>query len=253
MCENSSIKQENLLKQELKESIETEPPVNITEDEPNAFQLIDEHSNDECGEDGAVKNEVIDIKLENPEGHENDQRAKIEDDDYFTNDEIEKKTSSKKKKAENPKKKRNRKKGPVIPCEQCDRQFTCKSLFTEHMRRHLGERPYKCDQCLKAYGTKGTLKAHVEMVHEGEKPFKCDICPKSFYRKTDLERHKLLHTGEKPFKCEFCAMDFVTSSNLIKHVRCHTGEKPYICDICAKAFISSGMIVTIISKLSFYL
>ena len=224
-----------MLKQELKESIETEPPSTITEDECNILPLTDEHSNDECGDDGAVKNEVIDIKLENPESLENDQKAKVEDDDYFTNEEMEKKTSFKKK--------RKSKKGPIIPCEYCDRQFTCKSWFTVHMRSHSRERPFKCDQCLKAFGAKKSLKTHVRRVHEGEKRFKCDMCPKSFFLKNDFERHKLLHTGEKPLKCEFCAMGFISRSNLIIHLRCHTGEKPYSCDICGKAFISSGKFV----------
>eukprot|EP00088_Acartia_fossae_P060807 TRINITY_DN728_c0_g1_i1.p1 TRINITY_DN728_c0_g1~~TRINITY_DN728_c0_g1_i1.p1 ORF type:complete len:431 (+),score=77.90 TRINITY_DN728_c0_g1_i1:96-1388(+) len=171
------------------------------------------------------------IKLENSESHDEEEGDIIET------------TESKKGKQDaKPKKKRNRKKGPVIPCEKCDRVFSCKSLWLEHMRRHLGEKPFKCDQCFKDFLTKGNLKEHMK-IHSGERNFQCSVCTKKCIRKIDLERHMLTHTGEKPYKCEFCFMDFTTNSNLVKHVRTHTGEKPYSCDICHRSFTSkAGMV-----------
>ena len=49
--------------------------------------------------------------------------------------------------------------------------------------------------------------------HAGDKPYKCEVCPKQFNHKTDLRRHMCLHTGEKPFSCDVCGQ-------LFKHLRC---------------------------------
>ena len=72
----------------------------------------------------------------------------------------------------------------------------------------------------------------------GEKPFKCDQCLFATTQKNNLNDHKALHTGfssltnnlyyiylkgEKSFKCEVCSLLFIKKSALRKHERIHTG------------------------------
>lgn len=40
--------------------------------------------------------------------------------------------------------------------------------------------------------------------HNGEKPYKCRYCGKGFPRATDLTVHERYHTGEKTHLCTIC-------------------------------------------------
>ncbi len=57
--------------------------------------------------------------------------------------------------------------------------------------------------------------------HAGDKPYKCEVCPKQFNHKTDLRRHMCLHTGEKPFTCDVCGKGFIREDRMIKHSDTH--------------------------------
>lgn len=60
------------------------------------------------------------------------------------------------------------------------------------MRRHTGERPYKCTICEKGFPRSHDLKCH-ERTHSGEKPYLCTLCGKSFNKSNKLVSDHSIH------------------------------------------------------------
>ena len=64
--------------------------------------------------------------------------------------------------------------------------------------------------------------------HAGDKPYKCEVCPKQFNHKTDLRRHMCLHTGEKPFSCDVCGKGFIREDRMVKHADTHKKKAAHV-------------------------
>lgn len=52
----------------------------------------------------------------------------------------------------------------------------------------------------------------------GQRPYKCQECPKAFKHKHHLTEHKRLHSGEKPFQCCKCLKRFSHSGSYSQHM-----------------------------------
>ena len=59
-----------------------------------------------------------------------------------------------------------------------------------HMRIHINERKFKCDECGQAFMQKEFLTRH-KLTHTGEVPFRCDTCGKAFRQLVNLKQHKI--------------------------------------------------------------
>lgn len=130
-------------------------------------------------------------------------------------------------------------------CSECGLRFVRNDYLVIHMRRHKGEKPYKCKLLSLNFRRNWFFSGH-----SGK------YCNKGFPRATDLTVHERYHTGEKTHLCTICGKGFQRAYNLLVHTRVHTGncehffeilsiyehnkkfsgERPYKCPHCIKSF-----------------
>ena len=60
--------------------------------------------------------------------------------------------------------------------------FTHEIGIARHQSTHIGEKPYKCDQCDNYSAQKYYLLTY-QTTHSGDKSFRCDKCDKCFSNK----------------------------------------------------------------------
>lgn len=119
-----------------------------------------------------------------------------------------------------------------------------------HTQIHMREaKPYKCNQCSKAFANSSYLSQHTR-IHLGIKPYKCEICMRKFTQLSHLQQHIRTHTGDKPYKCRHpgCNKAFSQLSNLQSHSRCHQTDKPFKCNSCYKCFVDEASLLEHIPK-----
>lgn len=79
----------------------------------------------------------------------------------------------------------------LTTCEVCKKVFKRKEHLMQHLKSHVGLRPFKCEEpsCNKSFSRKEHLLRHV-VSHTGKKMFSCDLCHKFFSRKDNLNKHR---------------------------------------------------------------
>ncbi|GIY85826.1 hypothetical protein CEXT_316831 [Caerostris extrusa] len=117
----------------------------------------------------------------------------------------------------------------------CDEAFADSSSPSTLVRKHPGDKPYKCAECGKCYEYPSQLSDH-SSIHYGEMRYSCGECDKSFVYQNSLNKHLRIHTGEMPHTCRECGKCFAFHSELIRHTRTHSREKPYACNKCCKRY-----------------
>ncbi|KAI4471943.1 finger putative transcription factor family-related [Holotrichia oblita] len=128
---------------------------------------------------------------------------------------------------------RERESVPIF-CEHCNRSF-CWKYYKVHVKQYLGDRPFKCDLCGKAFVQAFQLRRHRKM-HTDERRFPCDICGKTFKHYGNLNLHKGSHTEERSHKCNVCGMGFKQEHRLKAHIKRHDKDKWLVCELCGKSF-----------------
>ncbi|XP_068235870.1 zinc finger protein ZFMSA12A-like [Palaemon carinicauda] len=109
----------------------------------------------------------------------------------------------------------------IHKCKTCSREFFSAGRLSYHLRRHHTDRnTYKnlCYICGKFYPYPSELTLHLRS-HLNERPYKCNQCPKTFMKKVDLTYHIRSHTGERPHVCPHCDARFPRPNTLMNHIR----------------------------------
>ena len=102
---------------------------------------------------------------------------------------------------------------------------------------HEDQRPYKCNQCDKAFHLSGGLKVHIQTVHEGQRNYKCESCEKTFTQINHFKRHiQTVHEGFR-YECNYCGNLFSQKVSLERHTSTvHEGQLKVKCDQCENYF-----------------
>lgn len=121
-------------------------------------------------------------------------------------------------------------------CQVCGKSFNHPTYMERHMKFHLKQKDFNCDQCDKRFYLKQDLRHHQKTVHE-EHTFLCTECGKSFGTKRSLLRHAQSHdTSSNTFHCSYCPKSLLTAYALKYHEMKHTGEREYRCEMCGHEF-----------------
>jgi len=103
--------------------------------------------------------------------------------------------------------------------------------FKEHLKKHTGEKNFKCDVCQATFSQKSALTQHLK-THNNQRDHVCHICNATFTRNDHLQTHLGTHSDVKKYNCtiEGCNYKTSDSSSFSKHMRIHNNDKRYKCD-----------------------
>lgn len=119
-------------------------------------------------------------------------------------------------------------------CPHCDKKFTHRSTLKQHIRVHVGSRPYKCHVCTRSFVQNSNYRMHL-LTHKAkvDRVQKCDLCGKELLSRRGVQKHRLRcvkKTVEKvgalktkltfkrgQYPCQKCSRVFIYHRRLLMH------------------------------------
>ena len=85
------------------------------------------------------------------------------------------------------------------------------------------------------------MEVHDRYLHLSQKPYKCDECDRAFIRSDDLRRHCKNHRYKELNKgkhmCSLCGKQFNNTGQRLRHERfSHMDIRNHACEDCGKKF-----------------
>lgn len=96
------------------------------------------------------------------------------------------------------------------------------------------DKRFVCEECGKAWNTKGQLKEHM-IIHSDERPFQCNHCPKRFKNQQRLRIHEDIH-NDTAYICPECGLQLNTKRTLTMHMVVHSEVKRFKCEFCGNEY-----------------
>ncbi|XP_051776406.1 zinc finger protein 1035 [Erpetoichthys calabaricus] len=146
----------------------------------------------------------------------------------------------------------------MFKCTFCFKSFNWKSGLYRHLKKHEGEKKYRCQKCDRAFFRKDHFQKHLysckdrkdycnlskpkvkpdssvnsseaslknlqndkwyQMHYNNNGLYACKLCSKTFAKKGAFSRHVQTHSGLKLFSCSNCTRSYSRSDNLKHHMK----------------------------------
>lgn len=124
----------------------------------------------------------------------------------------------------------------LFKCQRCLKTYGSNQTLQKHLR--VKHSYVECKYCNKEFENVDIWLAHISETHDIAFKHKCRICSKSFSMASLLKIHlRDVHLNVQSFQCMHCSKEFKVNVALQRHLnQTHGIELKYKCKICPKTF-----------------